>query len=103
MIAGLEQYFDVTVVTQNGDDFHERAGSSGVIHLHGEALKKASTLHPYEAYGIDRRNPDIRIGDKAPDGSQLRPFVISFNEDIDARLNRSSFVSSILYHFSFSS
>ena len=48
IIAELEDEYEVTVITQNGDDFHERAGSTNVIHLHGEALKNASTLHPYE-------------------------------------------------------
>ena len=80
--ARLEKDFDVTVITQNGDDFHQRAGSSKVIHLHGEALKNASTLHPYIPIAIDPENPDIRIGDKAPDGSQIRPYVIFFNENL---------------------
>lgn len=80
--ARLEKDFDVTVITQNGDDFHQRAGSTKVIHLHGEALKNASTLHPYIPLEIDPENPDIRIGDKAPDGSQIRPYVIFFNEDL---------------------
>lgn len=86
LIADLERMFDVTVITQNGDDFHERAGSSHVIHLHGEALKNASTMHPDEFYGIDSSAPDIRIGDKAPDGSQIRPYVIFFGEKIEQRL-----------------
>lgn len=90
IIAELEDTFDITVITQNGDDLHERAGSSNVIHLHGEALKNASTLHPYESYDIDRNNPDIHIGDKAPDGSQIRPYVIFFNEDIERRLWKAS-------------
>lgn len=90
IIAELEDEFEVAVITQNGDDFHERAGSTNVIHLHGEALKNASTLHPYEAYKIDRNNPDICIGDKAPDGSQIRPYVIYFNEDIEQRLWKAS-------------
>ena len=80
--ARLEKDFDVTVITQNGDDFHQRAGSSKVIHLHGEALKNASTLHPYIPIDIDPENPDIKIGDKAPDGSQIRPYVIFFNENL---------------------
>lgn len=80
--ARLEKDFDVTVITQNGDDFHQRAGSSKVIHLHGEALKNASTLHPYIPIAIDPENPDIKIGDKAPDGSQIRPYVIFFNENL---------------------
>lgn len=85
-IASLEEYFDVTVITQNGDDYHGRAGSSDVIYLHGEALKNTSSANPYRPLPIDRSDPDIRIGDKAPDGSQLRPFVIYFNENIDKRL-----------------
>lgn len=80
--ARLEKGFDVTVITQNGDDFHQRAGSTKVIHLHGEALKNASTLHPYIPLEIDPENPEIRIGDKAPDGSQIRPYVIFFNENL---------------------
>ncbi len=86
IIAGLEGEFDVTIVTQNGDDFHERAGSTRVIHLHGEALKNASTLHPCVSFDIDPNNPDICIGDKAPDGSQVRPYVVFFNEDVEQRL-----------------
>lgn len=80
--ARLEKDFDVTVITQNGDDFHQRAGSTRVIHLHGEALKNTSTLHPYIPMDIDPEDPDIRIGDKAPDGSQIRPYVIFFNENL---------------------
>lgn len=86
IIANLENYFDVTVITQNGDDYHTRAGSTNVIYLHGEALKNASSANPSLSYPIDRDNPDIHIGDKAPDGSQLRPFVIYFDEDIDKSL-----------------
>ncbi len=86
IIAGLERWFKVAVITQNGDDYHHRAGSTDVIHLHGEALKNASTLHPFESYEIDRANPDIHIGDKAPDGSQIRPYIIFFEEDLDTRI-----------------
>ena len=86
IIASCEKLADVTVITQNGDDFHERAGSTNVLHLHGEALKNCSTLQPYEPIDIDRNNPDIHLGDKAPDGSQLRPYVIFFEEDIDKRI-----------------
>ena len=90
IIASLEDRYEVTVVTQNGDDLHERAGSSKVIHLHGEALKNTSTLNPYKPLGIDPSNPDIKIGDRAPDGSQIRPYVIFFNEDIDRKLWRNA-------------
>lgn len=86
IIAELEKEFQVTVITQNGDDYHTRAGSSDVIYLHGEALKNTSSANPYNPLPIDRDNPDIHIGDKAPDGSQIRPFVIYFDENIDKRL-----------------
>lgn len=85
-IASLERNFDVTVITQDGDDYHSRAGSTDVVYLHGEALKNASSANPYKAFPIDVANPDIHIGDKAPDGSQIRPFVIYFDESIDRRL-----------------
>lgn len=88
IIAALENDFDVTVITQNGDDYHTRAGSTNVIYLHGEALKNASSANPSLSFPIDQDNPDIRLGDKAPDGSQLRPFVIYFDEDIDSALWR---------------
>lgn len=86
IIAELEKEFQVTVITQNGDDYHTRAGSSNVIYLHGEALKNTSSANPYNPLPIDPDNPDIHIGDKAPDGSQIRPFVIYFDENIDKRL-----------------
>lgn len=84
--ARLEEKYEVTVITQNGDDFHERAGSTKVIHLHGEAFKNTSTLNPYIPLEINPSDPDIKIGDKAPDGSQIRPYVIFFNEDLDHRI-----------------
>lgn len=90
LIAALQKDFDVTVITQNGDDYHTRAGSSNVIYLHGEALKNASSANPSLSYDIDPDSPDIHLGDKAPDGSQLRPFVVYFDEDIDADLWRAA-------------
>lgn len=90
LIAGLESTYEVTVITQNGDDFHERAGSTRVIHLHGEALKNASTLRPHIPIDIDPVNPDIKIGDKAPDGSQIRPYVIFFNENLNYEVYKSA-------------
>ena len=86
IIASLEEKYEVTVITQNGDDYHERAGSTNVIHLHGEALKNTSTLCPYIPLPIDPEDPDIHIGDKAPDGSQLRPYVIFFNENLQSEV-----------------
>jgi len=86
IIAELEHEYDVTVITQNGDDYHTRAGSSNVIYLHGEALKNTSSANPYKPLPIDLNNLDIHIGDRAPDGSQIRPFVIFFDENIDKKL-----------------
>ena len=86
IIAELENEFNVTVITQNGDDFHTRAGSTKVLYLHGEALKNASSANPYIPLPVDVNNPDIQIGDKAPDGSQIRPFVIFFDENIDKQI-----------------
>src|SRR5664279_2732788 len=68
-LAGLEKYFDLQIITQNIDDLHERAGSSRVLHLHGEIFKMRSELDERIVYSI---HDDIRLGDKAPDGGQLR-------------------------------
>ena len=85
LVAALEQYFDVTVVTQNVDDLHERAGSSDIIHLHGELMKVTSSRSPNDPRQIQTLQPDhmeIHVGDKAPDGSQLRPFIVWFGEAV---------------------
>lgn len=92
-VARLEKEYEVSVITQNGDDFHERAGSTKVIHLHGEALKNTSTKNPYIPFDIDPDNPDIKIGDKAPDGSQVRPYVIFFNENLDYYLCKAAIMA----------
>ena len=85
VLANLEKQYDVTIITQNVDDLHERAGSSKVLHLHGELCKVTSSR--------DRLNPNcikdypldvpIRLGDKAGDGSQLRPYIVWFGEYVD--------------------
>jgi len=80
IIAELEQYFDVTVVTQNIDDLHEKAGSTNVIHLHGEISKIRSENSTEFVYPYDK---DIKIGDLAEDGYQLRPYVTWFGENLD--------------------
>ncbi|MBQ9286458.1 MAG: NAD-dependent deacylase [Bacteroidaceae bacterium] len=85
LVAELEQRYDVTVVTQNVDDLHERAGSSRVIHLHGELMKATSTFAPNDPRQIvtlPAENPDIHLGDRAADGSQLRPFIVWFGEPV---------------------
>src|ERR1700744_1353165 len=67
ILAELEQHFDVTIITQNIDDLHERAGSTKVMHLHGEIIKMRSEKDSNKFYKIKE---DIKLGDKAADGSQ---------------------------------
>lgn len=76
-LAELEKHFDVTIITQNVDDLHERAGSTNVMHLHGELLKARSTVDESLIYDWDK---DIKIGDKCERGSQLRPHIVWFGE-----------------------
>ncbi len=78
-LAALEQYFNVTIVTQNIDDLHERARSSNVVHLHGEIFKMRSVLDYDTIYNI---RGDINLGDTAPDGGQLRPHIVWFEEQV---------------------
>lgn len=85
LVAALEERFDVTVVTQNVDDLHERAGSTNVIHLHGELMKACSSQAPQNLdYVINLPSPesDLHLGDRAADGSQLRPFIVWFGEAV---------------------
>jgi NAD-dependent deacetylase len=85
LVAELEKWFHVTVITQNVDDLHERAGSKNIIHLHGELMKATSTRSPNDPTQIQTLTPehmDIHIGDKAADGSQLRPFIVWFGEAV---------------------
>lgn len=79
-LAMLEQQFDVTIVTQNIDNLHEKAGSSRVIHLHGEIFKARSTAAPYHSYHIN--GWQLNIGDKCENGAQLRPDVVWFGEPV---------------------
>ena len=78
-LAELENDFDVTVITQNIDDLHERGGSTKVVHLHGEILKMRSEKNEALVYPIVE---DIRLGDKAEDGAQLRPHIVWFEEPV---------------------
>jgi NAD-dependent deacetylase len=82
----LEQKYEVTVVTQNIDDLHERAGSSNIIHLHGELLKARSTKNERLVYHWPG---DITINDKCELGSQLRPHIVWFGEAVPM-LNRAA-------------
>ncbi len=78
-LAELEKDFDVTIVTQNIDDLHERAGSSNIIHLHGEIFKMRSEKNDNLIYEI---RGDIQLGDTAEDGAQLRPHIVWFEEPV---------------------
>lgn len=85
LIAELEKDFDVTVITQNVDNLHERAGSHHVIHLHGELTKVTSSREPNNPKYIKTLKPEeweVKMGDLAGDGSQLRPFIVWFGEAV---------------------
>jgi len=85
LVASMEKDYDVTVITQNVDNLHEKAGSTKVIHLHGELMKATSTNNPNDPRCIitlPEDNLDIKMGQKAADGSQLRPFIVWFGESV---------------------
>ncbi len=79
-VAALEKYFDVSIITQNIDNLHERAGSSNVLHLHGELTKARSCADPGLIYDIGYK--DILNGDQCEKGSQLRPHIVWFGESV---------------------
>ncbi|MBX7043846.1 MAG: NAD-dependent deacylase [Ignavibacteria bacterium] len=79
-LVRLEEKYDVVVITQNVDFYHEKAGSSNVIHLHGELDKARSTADPSLIYDLNGK--DIKAGDKCEKGSQLRPHVVWFGEAV---------------------
>ena len=81
-LAALEQDFDVRIITQNIDNLHEQAGSSSVIHLHGELMKACPVGDTTTTYDLNPENPDIHLGDKDPQGRQLRPFIVWFGEAV---------------------
>ena len=78
-IAKLEESFDVHVITQNVDDLHERAGSTNIVHLHGELRKVRSTVYPNKIYNWEE---DLILGDTCDDGTQLRPHIVWFGEAV---------------------
>jgi NAD-dependent deacetylase len=78
-LAELENDFDVTIITQNIDDLHERAGSTNVLHLHGEIFKMRSERDESLIYEI---RGDIKMGDVAEDRAQLRPYIVWFEEPV---------------------
>ncbi len=81
-LADLEKDFEVHIITQNVDNLHERAGSSHVIHLHGELMKVRSTGPGQEVYELNPSHPEIHVGDKCPKGYQLRPHIVWFGEPV---------------------
>jgi NAD-dependent deacetylase len=80
-LADLESEFDVHIITQNVDNLHEQAGSSKVLHLHGELLKVRSTRN--ESFILDWQN-DLNLGDVDDNGNQLRPHIVWFGEEVPA-------------------
>lgn len=85
LVAGLQDRFDVTVITQNVDNLHERAGAQNVIHLHGELTKVCSSQDPYNSqYIIDlpKERCEVAPGTLSGDGSLLRPFIVFFGESV---------------------
>ena len=90
-LVRLEEKYDVRIVTQNIDDLHERAGSTHVLHLHGELTKGRSDRNPDLIVEVGER--DIVLGDKAPDGTQLRPHIVWFGEAVP-EIERAAEISS---------
>lgn len=85
LVAKLEDEHAVTVITQNVDNLHERAGSSNIVHLHGELMKVTSSISPNDSRYVktlDEEHLEVKIGDLADDGSQLRPFIVWFGESV---------------------
>ena len=87
LLAEMERDFDITIVTQNVDNLHERGGSSHVIHLHGELTKVTSSRQPNNPDFIRELKPEeweVKMGDLAKDGTQLRPYIVWFGEAVPA-------------------
>lgn len=81
-LAALEPYFDVRIVTQNIDNLHERAGSTKVLHLHGEVMKACTMEDREVVIDLSPEHPDIHLGDKDAKGHQLRPYIVWFGEAV---------------------
>lgn len=79
-LARLEKIYEVSIITQNVDDLHERGGSTHILHLHGEMVKARSTADDTLIYNIGYK--DIRVGDQCERGSQLRPHIVWFGEAV---------------------
>lgn len=81
-LAEMEKDYKISIITQNVDELHERAGSSNVLHLHGELSKVRSTTDPSLIYTLTPDNYEIKLGDKCEKGSQLRPHIVWFGEAV---------------------
>ncbi|MFN4147207.1 MAG: SIR2 family NAD-dependent protein deacylase [Runella sp.] len=80
ILTQLEEYFDVHIITQNVDNLHEKAGSSKVLHLHGQLYQSRSTQNPDLIYEME--GWELKLGDKCELGSQLRPNIVWFGEEV---------------------
>lgn len=89
-LVELEKSYQVQIITQNVDDLHEKAGSSNILHLHGELTKIRSVTDP--SYIVEA-NGDIHVGDLAPDGGQLRPHIVWFGEEVPMILPAAEMIS----------
>lgn len=81
-LAEMETDYKISIITQNVDDLHERAGSTDVLHLHGELNKVRSSVDPSLIYTLTPENFEIHLGDKCEKGSQLRPHIVWFGEAV---------------------
>ena len=81
-LKDLEQYFDVRIITQNVDDLHERAGSSSVLHLHGELMKVRSMTHPERVYDLTGGDLETSLDTRDKYGDPVRPHIVFFQEDV---------------------
>jgi len=95
LLAELEKSFDVQIITQNVDNLHEKAGSTQVLHLHGELTKARSSKDASLIYTLD--DPEMKMGDKCEKGSQLRPHIVWFGEEVPAMAEAISIVESADY------
>lgn len=82
ILTELEQWFNVQIITQNVDDLHERAGSTQILHLHGELKKARSTGYPNLVYEL--KHWELKLGDVCEKGCQLRPHIVWFGEAVEA-------------------
>ncbi|HLN52716.1 MAG TPA: NAD-dependent deacylase [Lentimicrobium sp.] len=96
-LVELENKFDVHVITQNVDDLHERAGSTKVLHLHGELTKARSVRYPELVYSIGYE--DLKLGDLCEKGEQLRPHIVWFGENVPMIEKAAEIVSQASYLF----